>query len=525
MLAPTPRLPPGRWVGDFTLTGGPEFVILTVTDNAATLDVPRRGRFNLPVTVLGWSGDAVACQAGEWRFGVIEFAPTLLLGTIHDGAGTGPVAMRLSPEWAPGTLAPWLGSYAAAAGPGLMLTQDHRPEGILHFCVRGDDLLRLHPIDPDRFACEDHTTLTLAGTAEAPRLWLQASGASTTIQLTRSHAYRSEALTITVGDHALSGTLLLPSSLGRHPAVVFCHHADTPGRDYYRLFAAPFAERGLAAFIYDKRGWGGSTGQRLGSQVYDLADDAEAVCRALAQHPAVRPEALGLWGISNGAWVAAEVAARLAAAGQPPAFVIAASLAGVTPARQEQVRRLNVARGLGASDRALALLDRFWDRFFRFAIEGGWNAELEALVAAVFADDELRRLPPHPTHGPSLQPVPPVVSHAELQAKGATWTDGSFDPVPRFAALPAPVLCVWGADDDVIPLDESVARMRPALAAGGHPSSQLRVLPGANHLLYVTPPAPEGLPADVMQRRLHQCRLAPGARELMVEWAAHCVGR
>jgi pimeloyl-ACP methyl ester carboxylesterase len=118
-----------------------------------------------------------------------------------------------------------------------------------------------------------------------------------------------------------------------------------------------------------------------------------------------------------------------------------------------------------------------------------------------------------------------VVPLADLPAEGGTGPDGGFDPVPRFAARPAPVLCVWGADDDVSPLDESVARMRPILAAGGHPASQLRVLPGANHLLYVTPPAPEGLPADVMQRRLHQCRLAPGARELMVEWALPCVGR
>ncbi|MGH9907624.1 MAG: alpha/beta hydrolase family protein [Pyrinomonadaceae bacterium] len=56
----------------------------------------------------------------------------------------------------------------------------------------------------------------------------------------------------------LSGTLLLPSQVGKHPAVVFIHGSGPHARDDYRFYADRFARHGIAALIYDKRVVGGT---------------------------------------------------------------------------------------------------------------------------------------------------------------------------------------------------------------------------------------------------------------------------
>lgn len=99
----------------------------------------------------------------------------------------------------------------------------------------------------------------------------------------------------------LAGTLLLPLRNPPHSAVILCHHASVQQRDYYRLFAEPFVARGIAAFIYDKRGWGDSTGTQLTSEISELADDALAAFRFVQAHPAIQ---------SNGGVSGASVTAR-----------------------------------------------------------------------------------------------------------------------------------------------------------------------------------------------------------------------
>ena len=161
--------------------------------------------------------------------------------------------------------------------------------------------------------------------------------------------------------------------------MIFCHLANTHLRDYYRLYAEPFVERGIAAFIYDKRGWGGSTGTQLFSQIFTLTDDATAVFRFMQKHSAVKEDQVGLWGMSNGAWVAPLAAERVGYA----AFVIGAACAGVSPARQEQLRRSNVARALGASPRAVDLVSRLWHSLYKFYVEGDWNDDVKSPPASL----------------------------------------------------------------------------------------------------------------------------------------------
>jgi pimeloyl-ACP methyl ester carboxylesterase len=90
--------------------------------------------------------------------------------------------------------------------------------------------------------------------------------------------------------------------------VVFIHGSGKQERNLH--WAKRFAEAGIAALVYDKRGAGKSGGayeadQSVGEKnLVLLADDAAAALRRLAQHPALKNRQVGFAGISQAGWIA-----------------------------------------------------------------------------------------------------------------------------------------------------------------------------------------------------------------------------
>src|SRR5262249_48818400 len=115
------------------------------------------------------------------------------------------------------------------------------------------------------------------------------------------------------GDVALSGTLCMPRSPGRHEAVVILQGSGSESRwGTNRFIADQFARSNIAALVYDKRGSGLSTGDWRSSSYDDLANDVLAGIDLLASRLDVDPRRIGLHGHSEGGIIAAMVAARAA---------------------------------------------------------------------------------------------------------------------------------------------------------------------------------------------------------------------
>src|ERR1022692_724630 len=71
---------------------------------------------------------------------------------------------------------------------------------------------------------------------------------------------RARDVTFQNKDTSLAGTLWLPDTPGKHAAIVFLHGSGPEGRWANRYLAQKFAQHGIVALIYDKRGVGQSTG-------------------------------------------------------------------------------------------------------------------------------------------------------------------------------------------------------------------------------------------------------------------------
>jgi uncharacterized protein len=289
--------------------------------------------------------------------------------------------------------------------------------------------------------------------------------------------YRVEPARFASGDVQLRGSLFIPNSRGPHPAVVLLHGSGAQTRDsYIRYFADRFARSGIAALIYDKRNTGRTDiplWQQGGGTFANFANDAAAAVRYLRAHPnLIDPRRIGLWGLSQGAWIAPMAAERI----EGIAFLVLISGGGVTPARQElyddEVKLK--ARGFSRAqiERAMSLLRRA-NAYVRSQSDANWNRFRRELAAA-------RNEP----WFSSLDRIP-----ITLPRESPAWknSDLDYNPVRLLERLRLPVLVVLGENDELTPAAETARVTNVALRKARNPDFTVRMIPDATHGLWVMP--------------------------------------
>jgi pimeloyl-ACP methyl ester carboxylesterase len=261
-------------------------------------------------------------------------------------------------------------------------------------------------------------------------------------------------------------------------ALVALHGAGAGTRDYflYRHLHELLPPIGIGVVTFDRRGEGRSTGDGSRGRFEVQARDA------LAVREAIDVPRVGLWGVSQGGWIAplaASMSDRIA-------FVVGLASTGVTPSEQmmyavaQQLERAYY--GSAVTSRVLALR-RFYEAYVHGRAQGR-EAELAAELTS--AMDEPWWL---------LAFLPPV----PLDAEGCRlWIEEmDFDPRPIFAQVRVPALMFYGEDDAWTPVEPSVKAWREARGD----AVEIVVVPGASHELC--------LPDDT---------LAPEYEQKLVDW-------
>ncbi|MHB8630827.1 MAG: alpha/beta hydrolase family protein [Candidatus Limnocylindria bacterium] len=242
---------------------------------------------------------------------------------------------------------------------------------------------------------------------------------------------RSERLEARSADRTFTAKLSLPPGTGPFPAVVGVHPADDGSRDHYlfRHLEALLPPVGIAVARFDRRG--------DGVPLLDQSRDVGAVIDALAARDDIDRTRIGLWGFSQGAWVAPLVATR----SERVAFLVLVASTGVSPAAQMRYGTAKQARLFGHSaaevDALLALRTAFED----YARGRRPRAEVQAEV------DRAKDAPWFPR----------AWVRTELPAAPGFWPDMDFDPAPVFAQVAVPVLLFYGEADEWQPIEASIA--------------------------------------------------------------------
>jgi uncharacterized protein len=258
-------------------------------------------------------------------------------------------------------------------------------------------------------------------------------------------------------------------------ALVGLHGASEGTRDspLLRHLHELLPPHGIGVVTFDRRGEGESTGDATRGRFDLQADDALAVLRAIGA------ERGGLFGYSQGGWIAPLAAAR----SDDVAFLVLVASIGVTPSEQMMVaveRQLRLAGyGDDVVDRALDLRRRFEHWIHAVAPEPDEQLA-DDLLAAV---DE-------PWAGQLW--LPPSL----LDQEGVRlWIEEmDYDPRPTFEQVRVPTLSFYGELDSWAPVEASVEAWREARGDG----VELVVIPGAEHDLTL----PDGTFAPEYDRRL-----------------------
>jgi hypothetical protein len=192
-----------------------------------------------------------------------------------------------------------------------------------------------------------------------------------------------------------------------------------------------FASEGLAVLTYDKRGVGKSGGQFQGgpsaasaSNLDLLAQDAAAAASVLVQHPHTGGTPVGYIGLSQGGWIIPIAASR------PPAVSFMLFFSGPVATVSEERHFSNLAEN---------------DSTF-------WQTHSRADVAEYM--------------------------------KSARYSDIDVDPRTNLATLQVPGFWAFGGQDNIMPVDLSVTRLRQ-LIARGQSEFQYREYSGYGHELVV----------------------------------------
>jgi uncharacterized protein len=274
------------------------------------------------------------------------------------------------------------------------------------------------------------------------------------------------------GGVKFAGRLVLPKSKDPVPIVVLVHGAERESaRNAYALQRLLPAEN-VGAFVYDKRGTGGSDGKY--TQDFDtLADDAVAAMGEAKRIAGTRCARIGYQGGSQGGWVA-----PLAATHAPVDFVIVSfGLAvSVIDEDQQQVALEMRLKGHGQQEISKALeVASAAEAVFESGFTKGFE-RFDAVRAKYRNEPWYKDL-----HGNYTHFILPYTA-TEIREKGKDFIFGTpfrYDPMPTLRAVEAPQLWILGEDDLEAPRAETSRRIK-TLIAEGKPIT-LALFPHAEH--------------------------------------------
>jgi alpha-beta hydrolase superfamily lysophospholipase len=258
----------------------------------------------------------------------------------------------------------------------------------------------------------------------------------------------------------LAGRLLLPPGQARVPVVVLVHGAEhASARSAYALQRLLPAQ-GVGAFVYDKRGTGGSGGSY--TQDFSLlADDAIAAMHEARRLAGERLGRIGYQGGSQGGWVVPIAAQRERVDFAIVSFGLAVS---VIDEDQQQIALEMQLKGYGPDVIAKAqAIGAAAERVFASGFTDGLD-DFDA-IRARYRDEPWYK----DVHGNYTWFILPLSRHDILTRAAPAFRFGTpfhYDPMATLAAVTTPQLWVLGGKDLEAPSAETSRRLKGLIARG-----------------------------------------------------------
>lgn len=298
-------------------------------------------------------------------------------------------------------------------------------------------------------------------------------------------------ITFRSGAERLYGELVLPTE-GQPKAVVVLQYGSGRESAVYNNYVQHLLPlKGVAVFVFDKRGTGRSTGG-YSADFPVLAEDMAAAIDAVRARPELTGIPLGVMGESQGGWVA-----PLAANRRPVDFVVVSYGLAVSPVEEDRSEVAGSVRAFGPA--ALARAEALHDAATRVVASRFREGlpELERLKALYAREPWIAKLGGDYT---GLLVATPVADIGKVQAAFDFPIDFTYEPRPALAGLKVPSLWILAGRDTEAPHEGTLAVLKQ-LHAQGLPLD-IAIFPRADH--------------GMIEREAG--RVSPGYYDLLAEW-------
>jgi dienelactone hydrolase len=498
-----------NWVGELKIGEIKRFVQLRLDADreptAGTIAFPASGRADIPLSdisvVQGHVRFAWTDDAGPISFDG-SLSAGLLEGTVREGNQQGTLQLAPTAKLTAEAEQQLLGYYEMR--PGHIVSVLKFPLGPVYSDYTTGRVGILFPSSQNTFFAGPafqvplpvviNCRLSADPAANLVALhWKDESGQ----QIGQKLDHRREEVTFRDGDVVLSGTLVLPSGKGPHPALIRIQGAGPQTRR--NAYDGWFAYHGIAYLSFDKRGAGKSTGDWREAGISELADDVLAAVRFLRQRNDIDPDQIGIESDSEGGWIAPAVATR------DPRIKFVVIWAGpamdYVPELMNEVEENLKASGLSNDDLRKAL--EFKRQAFAMLADGAglsddaW-AKFQAFVGPYRNEKWFSYV-----GEPEQRGWPQKKLYLMAQIKSSE----------LWRRVKIPVLALYGGKDLNVPAARNVTALTQELTAAGNKDFTIRVFPDANHDGFET--------TDSMlngEQMRYLKRLVPGLVNTQITW-------
>jgi pimeloyl-ACP methyl ester carboxylesterase len=297
-------------------------------------------------------------------------------------------------------------------------------------------------------------------------------------------------------DHfTLVGDLQIPGSEGKHPAIIMVHGDGGINRTdsgKYRPIMERFLRAGYAVFSWDKPGSGESTGEFVDG-AYLISDRASILVDAvelLKEHPAIDPQRIGVWGISQAGAVMPMALTKT----DDIAFMIVVSGPGVDSIDQTAYLIGQQLLCQGYSEEEAKLAEQSYARVCKATTYQEYRENKSNLIQFPYALNFT---------GKDIVP----------EGDWFSWdrgVDAFFNPIEVIEQTTIPVLAFFGEKDTQVDPFQGVQAYQEALQKAGNQNYRVELIPGVAHVLAL---------AETGCMNEHRRRVyAPEYLDLMEEW-------
>ena len=330
-------------------------------------------------------------------------------------------------------------------------------------------------------------------------------------------SYIQEEVVFSNNDMILAGTLTLPRTSGRHPAVVLLHGSGPLNRDQEIFGMKPFwiiadhlTRKGVAVLRYDSRGVGNSSGVPYQFTLQDVAEDALAAICYLKTRNDINPAQIGLCGQSQGAVVAPLAASR----SKDVAFII--SLAGFgIPGEQAHISQMTaIAKTDGASDHEIEELVVNLRQIISLIRQEASVAEIRPLITTMLKNQCASMSKESKKETKKEDKKSDAQVDCVLSMHTSPWFRFfiDYDPKPALKQVMCPALFLFGELDTQVPAEVNRTAIWKVMKKSSNNDYTLKTIPKANHMFQS---ANTGNPSEYMSL---EKEFVPGLLEFMSDW-------